>query len=109
MGMDWQRLHDLSGGMREFEQELLAIFVDDTQSHVEAMERAIVAQDFTTLATEAHHIKGASANVGAVPMQEIALFLEQQAHQQGLAHTSEALAQLQTWLNTLRSYLSVQQ
>ncbi len=109
MGMDWQRLHDLSGGMGEFEQELLAIFVDDTQSHVEAMQRAIVAQDVTSLATEAHHIKGASANVGAVPMQKIALSLEQQAHQQDFAHASEALVQLQAWLNALRSYLGIQQ
>ncbi|MCS6812281.1 MAG: Hpt domain-containing protein [Cyanobacteria bacterium] len=105
MGMDWERLRDLSGGLAEFELELLAMFVEDTQLHVDAAKAAIKTQNFTQLGREAHQIKGASANVGAIPMQQAAAQLEQQAKQQALDRVDELLATLQAWLMALRTYV----
>jgi len=105
MGMDWARIQELAGGVDEFELELLTIFVDDTQLHLDAVGAAIAVQNFSVLAQEAHHIKGASANVGAVPMYELAAYLEQQARQQTIHDAIEPLAQLQTWLNHVHAYV----
>lgn len=105
MGMDWERLRDLSGGVAEFERDLLVIFVEDTQVHIDAATAAIATQNFAQLTREAHHIKGASANVGAVPMQQTAAQLEQQAKQQTLDQVDELLAALQAWLMALRAYV----
>ncbi len=105
MGMDWSRIQELAGGVEEFELELLTIFVDDTQLHLDAVRSAISTHNFSALSKEAHHIKGASANVGAVPMQDFATRLEQNAHQQSIDDTIEPLNQLQTWLNYVRTYV----
>lgn len=100
--LDWDHLHQMSDNSYEFELELLTIFVEDTQVHLRAVETAIAKGDFWEIEQAAHHIKGASANVGAKTMQAAAAQIEQQARQQKsdgsiqlLAEIEQALAQIE--------------
>lgn len=102
------RLQECSGGDVEFEQELLDLFVMDAQQHLATIEDAIAS--LTSSATEpqhnnhpqplaiihetAHHLKGASGNIGADAFQNIAAQLEQDAKQGRPERCKSHLAQL---------------
>jgi HPt (histidine-containing phosphotransfer) domain-containing protein len=77
MPIDLEYLQQLSDSDTEFELELLQIYLEDTKEHLQAAKAAIMAQDGQQLAREAHHLKGASGNVGAMAMQAMAYKLEQ--------------------------------
>lgn len=78
IAVDRNHLQECSEGDRVFEQELLHLFVDDTHQHMIRLKTAISTQEFEIARREAHHIKGASAHVGAVTMFAIAAELEAQ-------------------------------
>ena len=103
--IDWQHLHQLSDDNEEFELELLHVFVEDAGNHLKALATAIAERQFRDLEHAAHHIKGASANVGLVAMSAIADQLEQQARQHQLAKAPEQLTQLQQRLDEVQLFL----
>jgi len=80
--IDQSLLHEYSEGDRSFEQELLHLFVEDTQQHLARLRAAISTHNFDIAKRQAHHIKGASAHVGAVTMVAIATEIEAQINQQ---------------------------
>lgn len=104
--INWEHLHQISDGNPEFEIELLHIFLEDTQDHLAGMAAAIASADTNLLEQEAHHIKGASANLGLTGMQAIATQLEQQARRNQMKGALELVADLQTSLDGIRSFLS---
>lgn len=104
--IDWEHLHQLSDHNEEFELELLHVFVEDTGAHLMALETAIVQRHFRALEQAAHHIKGASANVGLAAMSAIADQFERQARQNQLQDTAEQLTQLQQALDEVRLFLA---
>ena len=70
-----------SGGDLDFEQELLELYVTDTQNQLIVIEMAIAAGDWETVRQAAHQLKGSSSNLGIEPMQDLAAQLEQAAKQ----------------------------
>lgn len=80
--IDYQLLQEYSQGDLAFEQELLALFMQDTQQYLQQLEQAIMAQDWQTVQEAAHHIKGASGHVGAQAMSRIATAIETHSQQQ---------------------------
>ncbi|MBW4582694.1 MAG: PAS domain S-box protein [Tildeniella nuda ZEHNDER 1965/U140] len=104
--IDWNQLHQLSDNNEEFELELLHVFVEDAGDHLVALETAIAQRNFHDLEQAAHHIKGASANVGLVAMSAIADQIERQARQHQLQDAPEQLIQLQQILNEVRLFLA---
>jgi CheY-like chemotaxis protein len=89
---DLERLHQLSDGNSEFEQELLQLYLDDTQEQIQQLLQANGKQNFLQIERTAHHIRGASASVGAFQLEAISTELEQQA--QHLDATSILVEQL---------------
>lgn len=77
--IDFNYLANISDNDRDFEAELLRVYIEDTELHLEAAQTDLAAGEWDKLAKEGHHIKGASANVGAQPMQTLAARLEQEA------------------------------
>lgn len=77
--LNWERLHQLANNDPEFETELLQIFLEDAHVHLNGASEAFQKQEFVKLKDEAHQLKGASANVGAVPVQNTAAELEKKA------------------------------
>lgn len=63
-------------------QELLAIYLSTTQTLIDKLERAIDEQNSRTCARTAHEIKGASAYIGALEMQELARHIELSAKEE---------------------------
>lgn len=102
---DWEHLHQLSENNREFELELLQMFVEDAAIHLEAIGLAIAQPDFSTLEREAHQIKGSSANVGAKPMQVAATKLEQMSVQKQVAGATDLLAELEQYCDRVQAFL----
>lgn len=105
--IDWEHLRQLSDNSQDFELELLQALVDDTQAHLKSVESAIARSDFLQLEQAAHHIKGASANVGLLQMYVVAGNLEQKACQHQLAGTLDLVNELQTQLSQLQIFLKL--
>jgi PAS domain S-box-containing protein len=104
--IDWNHLHQICENSEEFELELLQIFVTDTQPRLWLIATAIAEENFPQLRQEAHHIRGASANLGLVTMRLAAGKLEQQASDRHLDHPLDPLAELQQALDQVRSFLA---
>ncbi|MDS3861269.1 Hpt domain-containing protein [Thermosynechococcaceae cyanobacterium BACA0444] len=93
--IDWDYLAELSGGDREFEQELLLTFVEDAKSHLGAAQAAVTRQDLDAMMREAHHLKGSSGNVGAHGIQTLAAQLESEAKQGSLDNAPKLISEMQ--------------
>ena len=105
--IDWHYLHQLSYDNEEFERELLHIFVEDVGNHLACLKIAIDHRHFLDIEHTAHHIKGASANVGLATMSAIASQFEQEArHHQIQENAVEQLAKLQQTLDAVQLFLS---
>jgi signal transduction histidine kinase/CHASE2 domain-containing sensor protein/DNA-binding response OmpR family regulator len=75
--VDLEYLHQLSEGDREFERTILQIFAENTREQLQVIRTALSHRDLPTLQYRIHEIKGASANVGAVAIHQLANHLEQ--------------------------------
>lgn len=105
--IDWKHLHALSDGNAEFEFELLQLFIEDSLRHVAGLKQAIALENFSEVAQEAHHLKGASANVGAVVIQALSNQLEQEAHQQHSTQLTYLLTNLEASLKELQDLIEL--
>lgn len=104
--INWEHLQQMSDGNRDFELELLKIFVEDTHQHLAGTKLAIELEDFLKLEQEAHHIKGASANVGVKRMHIAAAQLEQMARNHQLIGAAELVAEIADPLSALSRFIS---
>ena len=100
---DWHQLNQLAGEDPNFAIELLAIFLKDAQNSLTLLERAIAAQSTQAIEEAAHALRGASVNVGANAIAQIAQQLEQSARSGRVAQARERLQQLRDRIQTLRS------
>ncbi|MEH2179055.1 GAF domain-containing protein [Nostoc sp.] len=105
LAIDWEHLHQISGNDQEFELNLLQISVEDIKPRLEIIKAAIAADDFRQIARETHHIKGASANIGATAMYLATEKLEQLANDQDLKGTTNLILELEEFVNCIQHFL----
>ncbi len=74
--IDFSRIRETSDGDIEFEVELIEMYLDDAQIHINNLQLGITASDALAVKQAAHTLKGSSANIGAVGVQRAALTLE---------------------------------
>lgn len=74
--LDVTRLRETSGGDREFEVELLRIFLEDCTRRLAILADALQSGDHKSVVREAHTIKGAALNVGTVHLHTLARTME---------------------------------
>jgi signal transduction histidine kinase/CHASE2 domain-containing sensor protein/DNA-binding NarL/FixJ family response regulator/HPt (histidine-containing phosphotransfer) domain-containing protein len=74
--VDLEYLHQLSEGDTEFERTILQIFVENTHEQLQLIRTAVADRDLGTVQYRIHEIKGASANVGAIAIEQLAMQLE---------------------------------
>ncbi|MEH1820339.1 MAG: ATP-binding protein [Nostoc sp.] len=103
--IDWERLHQLSENNREFELELLQIFVEDIQPRLEIIKIAIATHDFEQIALQIHQIKGSSANMGVTTMRLAAEKIEQLAYDQERRGTTDLIVELEEFLKRIQEFL----
>ncbi|MEH2419576.1 MAG: GAF domain-containing protein [Nostoc sp.] len=105
LAIDWEHLHQLSGNDAEFELNLLQLCVEDIKPRLEIIIAAIASHDFGQIAREAHHFKGASANIGAKAIYLAADKLEQLAYHQDLRDTTNLILELKEFVNSIQDFL----
>lgn len=71
-----EQLNQISEGDIEFEIEVLQVYVEDVSQRIETIRDAVIRNDWSKIMGEAHHLKGSSANVGALQIQTLAGQLE---------------------------------
>lgn len=101
--MDWNVLHQLSEGDATFERQLMQMYCDDTVHHLGLLDTAIANRQGGDVAWAAHHIKGASANVGAQSMSQFAAILEQLANSANWAEIQGCYNQLNFHFQALQA------
>jgi HPt (histidine-containing phosphotransfer) domain-containing protein len=87
-------------GDEELLAEIVAIFLEDAPRLFLALKQARLDRDHKTSERQAHSLKGASANVGAVMLQEICLRAEAAARAGEWAVLEELLPELETTLHS---------
>lgn len=103
--IDLDYLHQLSEGDAEFEQELLLMFIEDSQTHLKGAKAALTQPAFSELRQEAHYLKGSSGNVGAHTMHTLAAELEHKAAQQDPANLDTLMQNLETAYGAIATWV----
>jgi PAS domain S-box-containing protein len=102
------------GNYREIEEagqpglvsELIALFIDSTEKHLAALDKAAAEENACAIKESAHSIKGASANIGAHQIASISAELEGKAERRGEAEN--LIARLRQELERVRHVLEVE-
>lgn len=92
--IDWTSLNQLSDGDRQFERDLLSMYVDDTRSQLSKLGDAVSNRDVQQVTKLAHYLKGSSGNVGIKPLHTCAANLEAQARRGELSSSQQLLAEM---------------
>jgi HPt (histidine-containing phosphotransfer) domain-containing protein len=103
--IDWRSLRQLSDGDAQFERELLALFVDDTEKHLGRLSDAIAGQDPNQIRLLAHYLKGSCGNVGVMPLHHHAATLETSARRGELSVGPALLDEMQRLLYQVQQLL----
>jgi HPt (histidine-containing phosphotransfer) domain-containing protein len=104
--IDWEQLHQVSEDDPEFELELLTMLAEDVKIHIDDLRQAVIDRDVKAIASEAHYIKGASANVGIIRITAAAKQLETLARAQQLGDAAALVEQMAIDLNSLEAYIA---
>ena len=88
-------------GDRDLAREIFAEFIKDTGERLGRITAAHAAGDAARVQAEAHAIRGAAANVGAVELKELAAVIETHARAGELAPTGAAIQQIASALPLL--------
>ncbi len=103
--IDFIYLHKLSEGNREFEQDILKVFTQDTQASLRVIRNAIASKDWSSVVKESHKIKGSSTNVGARSLHYLAGKLEKQVKADSLDSVDSLLSDLEKELVQVISFI----
>jgi hypothetical protein len=103
--IDWEYLHQLSGGDDSFESEILQTCLESLRHHLEILEEAIRCQQLEVIEEEAHLIKGSSASAGLITIQEAAAELEHQARLHQLSQPEDLLARIKDAFTQIKKIL----
>jgi HPt (histidine-containing phosphotransfer) domain-containing protein len=84
---------------------VVALYLQETPSHVEALRRAAAQGQAATLAKVAHQLKGSSAQVGARGLAALAARLQEQGQTEALDGTAGVLTALEQEFSRVRALL----
>lgn len=72
-------LNKITLGNTQLQEELFRVFIQQAETNLQQAEAALAIGDLEALRSNAHQLKGASANVAVIGMPELAAELERQA------------------------------
>ena len=75
----FEQLLEITGGDREFLDELVDTYLEDGEAQLGAMRAAVATSDAAAILRPAHTLKSSSANVGAMALAELCRALEADA------------------------------
>ena len=103
--VDLVRLERLTDGDPEFTRDLASTFRDSGQQQLLEIGKALEATDRVALARAAHKLKGASANIFAEALTELAARLEAEAPGAEIAHLRQVSDALLHEFNRTNEFL----
>ena len=74
--VDFTRIQETSDGDSEFEIELIEMYLEDAKEHLDNIAGQVESGALEALKRTAHTLKGSSANIGAIQMQQVSLQIE---------------------------------
>lgn len=74
---------------------LLSVYLQDAQTKMASLQAGLEQGDADLVRSSAHSLKGSSANLGAQPLAELSLAVEQQAREGNLAGLDRLLEQIE--------------
>jgi signal transduction histidine kinase/DNA-binding NarL/FixJ family response regulator/HPt (histidine-containing phosphotransfer) domain-containing protein len=102
--VDLARVEDTTEGDAEFARELVELYLGDVATRLDAIDAALTEGDAPRLQREAHTVKGASANVGAVGLADIAYTLEKIGREGALEDAPKLRSELTEEYGRVRAF-----
>jgi len=93
-------------GDEDLAKEIIDDFLKQIPDNLFAVKKALNKEDLLLVKREAHIIKGASGNVGALALQEIAEQIEIAGEEKDLVKAGSFVAELDTQLEILKNKLT---
>jgi HPt (histidine-containing phosphotransfer) domain-containing protein len=103
---DWDGLLHRLMGDEDLAREIIDDFLKQIPDNLVAVRKALNNKDLLLVQREAHIIKGASSNIGALSMKEIAEQIEIASEKKDLVTTQSFVAKLDTHFEILKSKLT---
>jgi two-component system, sensor histidine kinase and response regulator len=104
--LDIARLASLAGDDTAFMREILATFRASAAAALAEMQRALPALDRDRLRRSAHKLRGASENIGAARLRDLAALIESEAPAGAIDQLTRTLAVLSAELAELDGFFS---
>ena len=93
---DYNKVLAVTGGDKELAVEIIGIFREQIPKLLGDIQNAVETGDTVKLQQAAHTLKGASGNVGALMIYEVALFLETVGENNEMFQAADLLEKLKT-------------
>ena len=106
--LDLARFNDLTAGDAEFAVDLVSAFADSGNQQLAEIGQALETSDRGAVARAAHAVKGASANIYAQPLAELAARLETEAPNADLGQLRQMVDALRREFNRANDFLAKQ-
>ena len=103
---DWDGLLHRLMGDEDFAREIIDDFLKQIPFNFNAVKEALNKQDVIRIKREAHIIKGASGNVGALALQKIAEQIEMAGEEKDLVRAGLFVSKLDEQLEILKKRLT---
>ncbi|TYQ29152.1 response regulator [Pseudanabaena sp. UWO311] len=103
--IDWTYIDSIADGSEEFKAEILQTFFESTSESLAQLEQAIAENNYHKIAQIAHSIKGASSNLGMIPIAAIANDLQQVGENQKEENIQEMFQKIQSLFSQIQNSL----
>lgn len=103
---DWDGLLQRLMGDEDFAKEIIDDFLKQIPDNLFALKDALNKKDLRLVKREAHTIKGASGNVGALALQKIAEQIEISGEEKDLVKAGSFVKELDTQWKILKNKLA---
>ena len=103
---DWDGLLDRLMGDEDFAKEIIDDFLKQIPDNLFALKNALNKKDLLLVKREAHIIKGASGNVGALALQKIAEQIEISGEKKDFVKAESFVEELDTQWKVLKNILA---
>jgi HPt (histidine-containing phosphotransfer) domain-containing protein len=103
---DRSALLDRLGGDEKLFEEVIGIFFEDMPVQLQALSDGLNNKDAETVWKKAHRIKGASANVGAYAVSDVALKIERAGKEEDLERSAGLMENLKREIQAIETALS---
>ena len=100
--IDMKRAMEAVGGDRELLNELLGMFIEDSEENIEKIKEAIRKKDYEKLRETAHRMKGAAGNLGLTGIYDICLSLENMGKKRDILGADKLLERLKETISALK-------